>query len=126
MTNDTLADFLTRIRNASLRNKTEIVTPLSKLVESVAKILKEEGYVEDYSIEEKLMTLKLKYINKKSAIMNIERVSKPGLRIYLGYNEVPKVLNGLGISIISTSKGIMTGKKAKLEKIGGEYLCRVW
>jgi small subunit ribosomal protein S8 len=93
---------------------------------AVAEILKEEGYVEDVSTLEKEITIRLKYVAKKSAIRHLEKFSRPGMRIYKNYLEIPRVLNGLGISIFSTSKGVMTGKKAKLEKIGGEYICNIW
>lgn len=126
MVNDTVADLLTRIRNAQMRNKKEITVPVTKMVMSILTILKAEGYIEDFSKEEKNLLVKLKYIDKKSAITHLERISKPGVRTYLNYQEIPRVLNGLGISIFSTSKGLMTGKKAKLEKTGGEYLCNIW
>ena len=126
MVNDTVADLLTRIRNAQMRNKKEMTVPVTKMVTSILAILKAEGYIEDFSKEEKNLLVKLKYIDKKSAITHLERISKPGVRTYLNYQEIPRVLNGLGISIFSTSKGLMTGKKAKLEKTGGEYLCNIW
>ena len=126
MTNDNLADFLTRIRNASTRKSLEVVVPASKMIKAVSEILKTENYIEDVSEVDGNIVIKLKYINKEPAIIHLEKVSKPGLRIYVGYSDIKKVLNGLGISILSTSKGVMTCKKARLEKIGGEFLCKVW
>lgn len=126
MTNDTLADFLTRIRNASERKTREIVAPNSRMVKAVSEILKTENYIENFEVIDNEIKISLKYINKEPAITHLERVSKPGLRIYVGYGDIPRVLNGLGISILSTSKGIMTGTKAKLEKVGGELLCKIW
>lgn len=126
MVNDTIADFLTRIRNATEANKTEVVVRNSTILSAIAQILKEEGYIEDMVKQGDTLTLTLKYINKKPAIRTLERVSKPGVRTYMSYQDIPKVINGLGINIFSTSKGIMTGKKARMNKIGGEYLCNIW
>lgn len=126
MVNDVVADFLTRIRNAQMRNQKETLVPSTRMVESIAQILKEEGYIEDFEKIEKDLKIKLKYIAKKPAITRLEKVSTPGMRIYKSYLEIPRVLNGLGLCIFSTSKGMMTGKKAKLEKLGGEYICNIW
>jgi len=126
MTNDNLADFLTRIRNASTRKSLEVVVPKSRMISAVSDILKAENYIEDFSEIDGNIVVTLKYINKEPAIMHLEKVSKPGLRIYIGYSNIRKILNGLGISILSTSKGVMTGKKARLEKVGGEFLCKIW
>jgi small subunit ribosomal protein S8 len=126
MVNDIVADLLTRIRNAHLRKQKETVVPSTKMVVSILQILKDENYIEDFSEVEKVITIRLKYIAKKPAITRLERVSKPGIRVYKNFQEIPRVLNGLGLSIFSTSKGVMTGKKAKLEKTGGEYLCNIW
>lgn len=132
MVNDPVADLLTRIRNASVKNHSTIVLPTSNLLEAIAKIIKEEGYIEDFEVIEsdnvqKDMVITLKYDEMNMPILRkLKRVSKPGLRIYKGYREMPKVLNGLGISIFSTPKGIMTGKQARVEKVGGEYLCNIW
>jgi small subunit ribosomal protein S8 len=126
MTNDLIADFLTRIRNAILRNEEKVSAPASKMIKNIAKILKEEGYLADYKEEGRMLILEIAYNQGKSPFTHLERVSKPGLRVYVGYKDVPKVLNGLGISILSTSKGIMTGKQANLEKVGGELLCKIW
>ena len=126
MVNDIVADLLTRIRNAQLRMKKETMVPSTRMVISIVQILKDENYIEDFSKTEKEVNIRLKYISKQPAITHLEKISKPGVRIYKNYQEIPRVLNGLGLSIFSTSKGVMTGKKAKLEKIGGEYLCNIW
>lgn len=132
MVNDPIADLLTRIRNGLLRSKTEVNVPSSKLLVSLVKILKEEGYVADYRIDETStlqneIVITLKYDeHNKSVLHNLERVSKPGIRTYMGYREIPKVLNGIGISIFSTSQGLLTGEKARAANVGGEYLCKIW
>ena len=126
---DPIADMLTRIRNANqMRN--EIVTmPSSKIKVEIAKILKEEGYIVDYSVStdsKKVLSLQLKYNGAERIISGIKRISKPGLRVYAQANELPKVLNGLGIAIISTSAGVMCDKKARKLGTGGEVLAYVW
>ncbi len=126
MVNDTIADLLSRIRNANNAAKKEVLVSKSKMSQSILEILKKEGYIEEFKAEENQILVSLKYINKKPAIRILERVSKPGVRIYMSYQDIPKVINGLGINIFSTSKGIMTGKQARMEKIGGEYLCNIW
>ena len=126
MVNDKVADLLARIRNAQQRKIKELTVPTTRMVKAIVEILKSEGYIEDFSEEDKDLHVVLKYIEKKPAITHLERISKPGVRIYKDYEKIPRVLNGLGISIFSTSKGVMTGKKAKLEKTGGEYLCNIW
>jgi len=128
---DTIADMLTRIRNANAMRYIEVSVPASKLKEELARILKEEGFIEDYKIVKKdvqgTIVLTLKYgKNKERVITGLKRISKPGLRVYVKSDEVPKVLNGLGIAIISTSKGIMTDKQARNEKLGGEVLAYIW
>ena len=128
---DTIADMLTRIRNANLMCYEEVSVPASKLKEELAKILKEEGFIKEYKVVsegvEKNILLTLKYGNKKERVITgLKRISKPGLRVYVRSEEVPKVLNGLGIAIISTSKGIMTDKEARKLNIGGEVLAYVW
>ena len=128
---DPIADMLTRIRNAN-QNRAKIVSmPSSKMKEEIAKILKDEGFVEEFSIEENdvqnTLTLTLKYGQKKERVITgLKRVSKPGLRVYSKAEDLPKVLNGLGIAIISTPKGIMTDKKARKENVGGEVIAYVW
>jgi small subunit ribosomal protein S8 len=126
MVNDKVADLLARIRNAQQRKQKELSVPETRMVKAIVEILKTEGYIEDFSVENGNILIVLKYIAKKSAITHLERISKPGVRVYKDYQEIPRVLNGLGIGIFSTSKGVMTGKKAKLEKVGGEYLCNIW
>ena len=128
---DPVSDFLTSIRNAYRAEKKTVTIPASKLKTRITEILKEEGYVSDFSIVEdgvkKSITIKLKY--KKSgdpAITNIQKISKGGLRKYVHATKIPKVLNGLGVSILSTSKGVMTNRNAKRENVGGELLCKVW
>ena len=128
---DTIADMLTRIRNANQMRYEEVRVPSSKLKEEIARILKEEGFINDYKIDsdnaEKTIVLTLKYTNKKERVITgLKRISKPGLRVYAKSDEVPRVLNGLGIAIISTSKGIMTDKEARKENIGGEVLAYIW
>ncbi len=133
MNTDPIADMLTRIRNANMVSLTEVEMPSSKLKVELAKLLKSEGYVEDYAVIEKegsnFKTLKitLKYDEKsKPVISNLKRVSRPGLRNYCKAKDIPQVLGGMGIAIISTSKGLLTDRKAKKENVGGEILCYVW
>ena len=128
---DTIADMLTRIRNANQMRYKEVNVPASKLKLELAKILKEEGFIEDYKVLKDnrqgdiLLTLKYGH-NKERVITGLKRISKPGLRVYAKKEEVPKVLNGLGIAIISTSKGIMTDKEARRQNLGGEVLAYIW
>src|SRR3954470_8167859 len=127
--NDPVSDMLTRLRNANLALITDVEVSHSRMKESIAGILKREGYITDYSVEGKglkKLKLKLKYNGRKGVIAGLKRVSKPGLRRYVGATEVPRVLNGMGISIVSTPKGVMTGQEAKKENVGGELLCFVW
>ena len=128
---DTIADMLTRIRNANQMRYETVEVPSSNIKNEVAKILKEEGYIKDYKVKDDntggTIVLTLKYTDKKERVITgLKRISKPGLRVYAKAEEVPKVLNGLGIAIISTSKGIMTDKKARKENIGGEVLAYIW
>ena len=128
---DTIADMLTRIRNANSMGYEEVTVPASKLKVELARILKEEGFIKDYKVVsesvEKNILLTLKYGNKKERVITgLKRISKPGLRVYVRSDEVPKVLYGLGIAIISTSKVIMTDKEARKLNIGGEVLAYVW
>ena len=128
---DTIADMLTRIRNANAMRYEEVRVPASNIKKEIARILKEEGFINDYKIEDNnaqgTIVLKLKYTERReSVISGLKRISKPGLRVYANKDEVPKVLNGLGIAIISTSKGIMTDKQARKENIGGEVLAYIW
>jgi len=132
MVTDTIGDFLTRIRNAQERNKAEVRIPASKILIEISKILKEEGFVRDYKIEKNEnardeIILELRYDKDgKSIIRGIKRVSRPGVRIYKGYRDLSEIKSGQGITIITTSKGLFTGEKAKDEKVGGEILCKIW
>ena len=128
---DTIADMLTRIRNANQMRYQEVSVPASNLKVSLAKILKEEGFIEDYKLVNEdvqgTILLTLKYgQNKERVITGLKRISKPGLRVYAKSTEIPKVLNGLGIAIISTSRGVMTDKEARKQNLGGEVLCYIW
>jgi small subunit ribosomal protein S8 len=129
---DTIADFLTRIRNAVQANHRIVEIPSSNLKKEMTKILKDKGYILDYKFEDNdvqgVIKIALKYhpVTKAPAIHNITRISTPGLRRYAGMNKMPRVLNGLGIAILSTSKGVMTNKEAKEQKVGGEVLCYVY
>jgi small subunit ribosomal protein S8 len=126
MTNDIIADYLTRIRNATERKSKQVLVPSTRMTASLCEILKTENYIDSFEKVDNDIVITLKYIDTKPAIMHLERVSKPGLRNYMSYKDIPRVLNGLGISILSTSRGVMTGKKAKLEKLGGEFICKIW
>ncbi len=128
--NDPISDMLTRIRNAQMAEKATVSMPSSKLKIAIAEVLKEEGYVDGYKIEQGLankstLQIGLKYYSGRPVIEKIQRISRPGLRIYKGSNDIPKVMNGLGIAIVSTSKGLMTDRKARANGIGGEVLCVV-
>ncbi len=128
---DTIADMLTRIRNANQMRYEEVSVPASNIKKEIARILKEEGFIKDYKINsdnaQGTIVLTLKYTDKKERVITgLKRISKPGLRVYAKSDEVPKVLNGLGIAIISTSKGIMTDKEARKQNIGGEVLAYIW
>ena len=125
---DPISDMLTRIRNAQRANKKSVLMPSSKLKCAIAKVLKEEGYIENFSNStgiKPVLEIELKYYAGQPVIDQIKRISRPGLRIYKGSDEIPYVMNGLGVVIISTSKGIMTDRKARAEGIGGELLCIV-
>jgi small subunit ribosomal protein S8 len=127
--NDPISDMLTRIRNANRALLPTVEIPHSKMKESIAGILKKEGYITDFAIEGKLprnIKMKLKYQGKKSVIEGLDRVSTPGLRRYVGATEIPRVRGGLGVSMISTSEGIMTGTQARKKNLGGELICYVW
>ncbi|MDI3546780.1 MAG: small subunit ribosomal protein [Halanaerobiales bacterium] len=128
---DPIADMITRIRNANNTNKDVVNIPASNLKISIAELLKDEGFINDYKIidtyPQKTLRLYLKYgANGEKVISGLKRISKPGLRVYVKKDEIPKVLGGLGIAIISTSRGIMTDKQARKDGIGGEVLCYVW
>ena len=125
---DPIADMLTRIRNASLVKKSEVLVPYSKIKEKIAETLVQEKYIASSEVIEggKLLQLKLIYHNNKPAISHIKKISKPGCRVYVSKDKLPKVLNGYGLAIISTSAGIMTNKTAKAKAVGGELLCEIW
>ena len=126
---DPISDMLTRIRNAQRADKTAVSMPSSKLKVAIAQVLKDEGYVEEFAVREvdnkPVLDIQLKYYAGRPVIERIERVSRPGLRIYKGSSDNPKVMNGLGVAIVSTSKGVMTDRKARAAGIGGELLCIV-
>lgn len=125
---DPISDMLTRIRNAQRANKAAVAMPSSKLKCAIAKVLKEEGYIEDFVVSsdtKPVLDIQLKYYAGRPVIEQIKRVSRPGLRIYKGSDEIPSVMNGLGVAIVSTSKGVMTDRKARAAGIGGELLCIV-
>ena len=130
MLTDPIADYLTRIRNAILRKYPTVEVPASNMKKAITEILKEEGYIEDYELlddnKQGIIKITLKYEDGVPAISGLKRVSKPGLRQYSTVEKLPKVLNGLGIAIISTSKGVMTDSKARSENVGGEVLCYIW
>jgi small subunit ribosomal protein S8 len=126
---DPIADMLTRIRNAGRALLPAVELPHSRMKESVAKILRSEGYVGDVAVEGntiKKLKIRLKYQGKKNVIEGLKRVSRPGLRRYVGSTEIPRVLSGMGVSIVSTPEGVMTGEQAKKKNLGGELLCYVW
>ena len=123
---DPIADMLTRILNANQNRAHFCEIPVSKVKVEIAKILNNEGFIEEYKIDGNTMTLTLKYKNKERVITGLKRISKPGLRVYAKAEELPTVLNGLGIAIISTSKGIMTDKEARTNSLGGEVIAYVW
>ena len=126
---DPISDMLTRIRNGGRALLPAVQMPHSRIKESVAKILKTEGYVADVAVEgetKKTIKIRLKYNGKKNVIEGLKRISKPGLRKYVGSTEIPRVLGGLGVSIVSTSEGLMTGTQAKKKNLGGDLLCYIW
>ncbi len=136
MINDPIADMLTRIRNAMMAGHADVAMPSSNIKKEIARILKEEGFIEDFSVNEGekpsqiTLQIKIKYAgerrSRKPVITGIERVSRPGRRVYTRHDEIPWVLSGMGISILSTPKGVMTGQRARQEGVGGEILCKVW
>ena len=127
--NDPISDMLARIRNANRALLPVVNLPHSKMKESIAGILKQEGYISDFAVNgkiPKLLNLKLKYQGKKSVIEGLRRISTPGLRRYVGSTEIPRVRGGLGVAVLSTSEGLMTGDQARKKNLGGELLCYVW
>ncbi|CEJ20581.1 30S ribosomal protein S8 [Ralstonia solanacearum] len=126
---DPIADMLTRIRNAQAVEKASVVMPSSKLKVAIAKVLKDEGYIDEFAVTEQggkaTLTIGLKYYAGRPVIERLQRVSRPGLRVYKGRNEIPQVMNGLGVAIISTPQGLMTDRKARATGVGGEVICYV-
>ena len=130
---DPIADMLVRIRNAQMVGHTEVAMPASKLKSAIAQVLKDEGYIEDFAIRDKggddsvkkELRIGLKYYAGRPVIERLERVSKPGLRVYRGRDDIPRIMNGLGVAILSTSRGVMTDRKARADGVGGEILCIV-
>jgi small subunit ribosomal protein S8 len=127
---DPIADFLARIRNGTRAQNPEVLIPYSKIKAEIARVLKDEGYITDYSIDTSAAHPRIKIINKlvnrSSAIAGLRRVSRPGLRRYVGADEIPRVLGGMGLAILSTSRGILSGREARKQKVGGELLAYVW
>ena len=130
MVTDPIADMLTRVRNANQMRYKEVEVPASKMKNEIAWILKAEGFIVDYKVKKNniqdILVLSLKYVDKERVITGLKRISKPGLRVYVKAEEVPSVLNGLGIAIISTSQGVMTDKEARANSLGGEVLAYIW
>lgn len=131
MTTDPIADMLTRIRNANMVRQEAVLVPWSRVKVAIAKILKEEGFISDYEVLKgkpgRTIKIRLKYTDRNQpAIQGLKRVSRPGLRVYVGSSEIPRVYGGLGIAVVSTPGGIMTGQQAWKQHIGGELLCYVW
>jgi len=126
---DPIADMLTRIRNAQATEKVSVLVPSSKVKQAIAQVLKDEGYIEDYAVRDNegkpIIEIGLKYYAGKPVIEKIERISRPGLRIYKRRDDIPRVMNGLGVAIVSTSKGVMTDRRARETGLGGEVLCIV-
>ena len=126
---DPIADMLTRIRNAQIVEKTSVAMPSSKLKVAIAKVLKDEGYIDDFAVRGEAarpeLEISLKYYAGRPVIERIERVSRPGLRVYKGSDELPRVMNGLGVAIVSTPSGVMTDRRARASNVGGEVLCIV-
>jgi small subunit ribosomal protein S8 len=126
---DPIADMLTRIRNAQMVGHTEVSMPTSSVKTSIAQVLKDEGYIEDFRVQGegtgRELRIGLKYYAGRPVIERLERVSKPGLRVYKGRNDIPRIMNGLGVAIVSTSRGVMTDRKARADGVGGEILCIV-
>lgn len=128
---DPIADFLTQIRNSTRAGKQTVTTPGSKMTSRLSEILKQEGFIDNFKLIEegnkKFIRIHLKYLKpKKPAIQSVIRISKPGLRRYVNCDEIPRVLGGLGVAIVSTSKGVMTDRQARAAKVGGELICKVW
>lgn len=130
MVNDPIGDMISQIKNASLAGRTSVTLPYSRVKEQLAQIMKEAGYLSDVTKEGEapkfLLTVKLRYKGRQPVISDLKRKSKPGLRVYVSKNTIPVVVGGMGVAIVSTSQGIMTGKEAKKRGLGGELLCEIW
>lgn len=127
--NDPIADMLTRVRNASRALHSEVEIPHSKMKEGIAEVLKSEGFIKNYSVAgemKRTLKIELKYLGRRPVISDLKRVSRPGLRHYVSSREIPRVLGGMGDSIVSTSKGVMNGAEARKRRVGGELVCYVW
>jgi len=128
--NDPIADMLTRLRNATGAKKSELSMPYSKVKSEIAKILKKEGYINDYELdttgEQPALKIRTRFVNKTSAIAGLKRVSRPGLRRYVGAGEIPRVLGGMGIAVLSTPRGVLSGHEARKQNVGGELLAYIW
>ena len=123
---DPIADMLARIRNAYMALHADLVMPSSKIKVALAGILKDEGYINDYAVKDDKLGITLKYVNGGPVISGLKKISTPGRRVYVGASDIPRVQNGLGISILSTSSGILEGSKAEEKHVGGEVLCEIW
>jgi small subunit ribosomal protein S8 len=131
MVNDPISDMLTRIRNATMVKRPQVVMPTSKIKEGIAKVLTEEGFIKSFTVTNDApqpnLIITLKYVGRGVSVINgMERVSRPGRRMYLGYDAIPWVRSGLGINILSTPQGLMTGRKARRARVGGEIMCNIW
>ena len=131
MTTDPIADLLARIKNVIIRKKKEVKVPHSKIKEEILKVLKQEGFIRSYEVVEtdgnkKNLMITLRYPNGKSMINELKRISRPGVRTYVSSNNIPRVKRGLGIAILTTSKGVMSDNEARKQKVGGELICKVW
>ena len=127
---DPIADFLTRLRNAARSNRNDVSAPYSRMKEEIAKILKQEGYIAGFEIDTQAkpaqIKVTMKFVNRVPALSGLRRVSRPGLRKYVGSGDIPRVLGGMGVAILSTSRGVITGRQARKEKVGGELVAVVW
>jgi small subunit ribosomal protein S8 len=127
---DPIADFLTRLRNAARSHRADVSAPYSRIKEEIARILKQEGYISEFEIDTEAkpaqIKVTMKFVNRIPALTGLKRVSKPGLRKYVGSDDIPRVLGGMGVAILSTSRGIITGRQARKENVGGELLALVW
>lgn len=123
---DPIADMLTRIRNAQMALHTDVLMPKSKMKISLADILKNQGYIQDFQEQDRDLKIRLKYVQGKPAVSGLRRLSRPGCRRYVGVDEIPLVQNGLGINVVSTSQGILDGQQAREKRVGGELLCEIW